>query len=96
MHRSQRRDRYRVPMLYVGLASVCSAVARAVGTLWVGVPLLVIGGVLLIIGVVKLTQTVKALPARERRKERRSMWMGAVGSIAAVAVLTALILWAME
>jgi hypothetical protein len=83
-------------MLYVGLASMCSALARAVGALWAAIPLLVLAAVLLIIGAVKLVRAVNGLPASDRRKERRSMWIGGVGSIVAIAGLTALLLWAMD
>ena len=85
MDRDARRARYRKPMLYIGIGSLCSAIARVAGTLWAAVPLLVAAAVLLVLGIVDLFRSVNDLPAGERRKERRSMWLGAVGSLVAIA-----------
>jgi hypothetical protein len=90
MDRSGRGSRYRKSALLIGLGSICSAVARAVGTLWIAIPLLVAAFILLVLGVVALVRAVRALPADERRRERRKMWIEAgvtIGGIAAVAGL---------
>jgi hypothetical protein len=87
-----RRRRYRTPMLFVGIGSVCSAAARAVGVLWVAIPLLAAAAVCIVIAGVKLVRTVNALPRGERRKERRSMVIGAVVPLVLIGALFGVLL----
>jgi uncharacterized membrane protein YjjP (DUF1212 family) len=92
MERTERRRLYRTPLTIVAIGSACSAIARAIGVLWLAVPLLVVAAICLIVGTVKLVQAAGTLPAAERRKERRQMVVGAVGTLVAVAVVSGLIL----
>jgi hypothetical protein len=92
MNRSERKTRYRKSTLFIGLGSVCSAVARVVGTLWVAIPLLVAAFVLLVLGIATLVRAVKALPDSERRTERRNMWIEAGVTIVGIAAVSGLLL----
>jgi hypothetical protein len=95
MERSERKARYRTSTLFIGLGSICSAAARAVGTLLVAIPLLVAALILLVLGIVALVRAVKALPAGERRKERRSMWIEAGITVVGIAVVSGVLLLVM-
>lgn len=92
MERAHRRRLYRDPMIYIGAGSLCSALARAIGTLWVAVPLLAVALGCLIVGAVKLVQAPRSLPPEQRRKERRSMLIGAVVPLVGLAALFGVLL----
>lgn len=87
MERTDARRRYREPMLFVAIGSACSAAARAIGVLWVAIPLCAAALVCLVVAGVKLVRTVNSLPRGERSKERRNMVIGAVAPLVFIAVV---------
>jgi hypothetical protein len=92
MDKAEARRRYREPMLFVGIGSACSAAARAIGVLWVAIPLFAAALVCLVVAGVKLVRTVNALPRGERGKERRNMVIGAVAPLVFIGALAGVLL----